>query len=413
MGRLARFIHFYTDEDDGNGGGSSILKTVSGALIHITDALAKPAKKFVATLEPIQSGSGDPSPENVRPITGHTGANVYRSGADTSNPTTIPFTFLKNLFDKTATNTNNGYVDNYYINGSGSLVNDNDCAVSEYISVKANTDYVVNPVCGTALAIEFYNSAKQGITRATYATSWGVYGSKAFTTPNNTAYIRISIVKAKLDELQLELGSEPTSYEPFDASKIVYGGTLTNEGGEWKLMVTETAYTIPTNKIGLSGGLCYSGAVRTEFGITINFTIKKCNMLKPDRYANLRGSVPIICTENGGYIYFGWDNMTTVMGSTQAEIRQYFTTNPLVIDFDLLEPIEYTLTESQALTLLKGENNIWCDASDDLELTYYADGTVSTLEALNTLLGGRYTNLGTPDDVPDREALQIILGETT
>lgn len=93
MGRLARFIRFYTDEDDGNGGGKGVLKTVTGALLHVVDALAKPAKNFVVTLEPIQSGSGDPSPENIRPITGYTGANVYQSGADTSNPTTIPITF--------------------------------------------------------------------------------------------------------------------------------------------------------------------------------------------------------------------------------------------------------------------------------------------------------------------------------
>jgi hypothetical protein len=79
--------------------------------------------------------------------------------------------------------------------------------------------------------------------------------------------------------------------------------------------------------------------------------------------------------------------------------------------YHLTEPIEYTLS-GEVVAMLLGENNIWCDASDDLELTYYADGNVSTLEALNTLLGGRYTNLGTPDDVSDKEALQIILGET-
>ena len=41
----------------------------------------------------MQAGSGDPSPENVRPITGWTGCVISHSGADTSNPTTYPITF--------------------------------------------------------------------------------------------------------------------------------------------------------------------------------------------------------------------------------------------------------------------------------------------------------------------------------
>lgn len=80
MGRLARFIRFYTEEDDGNGGGSSILKTVSGAILHITDALAESAKKLLVNFEPVQDGEGDPSPENIRPISGITGCNISHTG---------------------------------------------------------------------------------------------------------------------------------------------------------------------------------------------------------------------------------------------------------------------------------------------------------------------------------------------
>ena len=63
MSRLSRFIHFYTDEDDGNGREEPfVLKTVTGALLHITDALAKPAKKFTATLSPVQDLHGQDAP---------------------------------------------------------------------------------------------------------------------------------------------------------------------------------------------------------------------------------------------------------------------------------------------------------------------------------------------------------------
>ena len=106
--------------------------------------------------------------------------------------------------------------------------------------------------------------------------------------------------------------------------------------------------------------------------------------------------------------YFRYDEIAGI-----SDLNTYLAENPLEVVAELQTPIEYTLTSQQVITLLAGENNIWADTNGTLELTYYADGNVSTLEALNTLLGGRYTNLGTPDDVSDKEALQIILGETT
>ena len=53
MGRLARFIRFFTEEDDSNGGDKGVLKTVTGTSLHIEDALAKPPKSFAANLEPV------------------------------------------------------------------------------------------------------------------------------------------------------------------------------------------------------------------------------------------------------------------------------------------------------------------------------------------------------------------------
>ena len=60
-----------------------------GDLVTVTDgADNKKIKSIVANITPVQSGSGDPSPDNIRPITGWTGANLYQSGADTSDYTT-------------------------------------------------------------------------------------------------------------------------------------------------------------------------------------------------------------------------------------------------------------------------------------------------------------------------------------
>lgn len=60
---------------------SGELKTVSGNPISVSDALARPAESLVIEILPQQSGSGDPSPDNVRPISGFTGVNIYHESA--------------------------------------------------------------------------------------------------------------------------------------------------------------------------------------------------------------------------------------------------------------------------------------------------------------------------------------------
>lgn len=49
------------------------------ALAHFTESVRNKLLSLQVDLEPIQSGSGTPSPDNVRPISGRTGLNVYVS----------------------------------------------------------------------------------------------------------------------------------------------------------------------------------------------------------------------------------------------------------------------------------------------------------------------------------------------
>lgn len=62
--------------------------SASGDIATFVDGSDNPLKALKISIVAQQSGSGDPSPTNVRPISGWTGANVYVSGEDTSDPTT-------------------------------------------------------------------------------------------------------------------------------------------------------------------------------------------------------------------------------------------------------------------------------------------------------------------------------------
>lgn len=73
----------------------AIWSTVTGAIATFTTVRSAPLRKLSVSLEPIQSGSGAPSPDNVRPITGHTAVNVWvqpthDTTADPTVTVTIP-----------------------------------------------------------------------------------------------------------------------------------------------------------------------------------------------------------------------------------------------------------------------------------------------------------------------------------
>lgn len=54
-----------------------VVETEAGSIASFTDGADDvPVKDLTVAIEPVQSGSGDPSPSNVRPISGWTGANV-------------------------------------------------------------------------------------------------------------------------------------------------------------------------------------------------------------------------------------------------------------------------------------------------------------------------------------------------
>ena len=67
---------------------SEITKQHSGDIVSFIDGADAPFADFIVDIVAQQSGTGDPSPTNVRPISGWTGATINVSGEDTSDPTT-------------------------------------------------------------------------------------------------------------------------------------------------------------------------------------------------------------------------------------------------------------------------------------------------------------------------------------
>lgn len=79
---------------EAGGGAPAIINTIDNVPVaSFDDGTENPVKKLMVGITPNQSGSGTPTPVNVRPITGWPGANINVSGADISSPNIYAIAF--------------------------------------------------------------------------------------------------------------------------------------------------------------------------------------------------------------------------------------------------------------------------------------------------------------------------------
>lgn len=211
---------------------SSHLKSASGAIVSFSDGAILPLKSLLVDIEPVQGGSGDPSPTNIRPISGWNGVKVTRCG--------------KNLLDDVTPTVVNAYVSNQ--NGRP-ILRSNGENRTVIVQMKPNTTYTYTwnqSATSGALAddsdvILFDEYPVVDVTLG-YSTGGTMRNANNKRTFNSADYkyaaIKIAnIYRSNYEETlsasMLELGSTATPYIPYnglevaiDLDQIVYGGTL-------------------------------------------------------------------------------------------------------------------------------------------------------------------------------------------
>ena len=199
-------------------GSSPQYQTITGRIVSFLTQRIAPLK-IEADLEPIQSGTGDPSPDNVRPISGHTGAVVNVSGI--------------NLFDKTTAQA--GYVDNAdgQIKGTTASLN---YKCTDYIPVLSGNSYYVKSEQTLSIWGAWYDKDKRFISGITG------YVNNVITAQLNACYVRLTIGRdgnGNIDTFGVNYPSTETDYHAYSGTSVtltfgstVYGGKLTvNEDG--------------------------------------------------------------------------------------------------------------------------------------------------------------------------------------
>lgn len=358
-----------------------------------------PVKDLTVSIEPVQGGSGDPSPTNVRPISGWTGANVARTGKNLFNsPTGDPITSS----GVTLTPNSDG---SFTLEGEASA-NASNFNVNLPTRLPTGTKVTIslnNADINSAIAVRLV-----GISRSSGGTIFGTpcYASTenatlTYTIPSNMAYAnRINLICGTSAgghgavtpitlKPQVELGDTATAWEPYSGTAYpvswaseagtVYGGTLDVTTGlltVTRAMVDAGALTWTKNNSitnGFNAALSPAGtyiasnpyglmcsAYKTSDPVTYVSQIADKTII-----GSLSSRFRLIFIRDGDYAE-AWENNTPEVFKA--------TLNGVQISYVLTTPLTYQLTPTEVKTLL-GLNNIWADTGNT-SVTYRADPTL-------------------------------------
>lgn len=340
-----------------------------------------------AKWEPVQEGSGTPSPENISPIKGRDSVKVERCG--------------ENLFKfpySTSTARRNGLV----------ITSQQDGGITVNGTATADTWYAINQniekrlPMNTPMALS--GCPAGGSTKTYYI---GLYlGGKwfsdsgngntdvKFTTREIASRVEVSIIKGTVcNNLtffpKIEVGTTITPYSKYQGStntltlpETVYGGevdAVTGDGKEtWKTITldgTEDWSFQTTNSPGKSGFVFQVPEIATPENPGIKGDIvcsQYPTVTANDTYQCING----ISVEAQEHHYFRIYN-DTYAGGTINEWKHYLAAQheagtPVQVCYKLAEPVPFTATGAQALPALAGLNTVLTDA-DSATVTGRAD----------------------------------------
>lgn len=367
---------------------------LSGAMASFETHEIAPLVDCKVKIEAIQSGSGTPSPDNVRPITGFTECNVTRTGKNllkhgATNTTLNGLTFTVNSDGSFSVN-GTAIANTSLTIGTGAKAPQKLCQGMTYTLsgghwANTQTAYIQliykGDVSGNTISIVSADRATT-YTAVENATLTGIYinfvSGKTF---NN------DIVKP-----QFELGSTATTYEAYngttypitwnDEAGTVYGGSLDVTTG---LLTVTWAYIDTWTNVNF-----------TFNGSTATYTEVRCALSNAKAYgtSNMKSNkletgpadlYKINGRANTEYIHFD-----VPLCANAAEAKQWIIDNGIAVIYELATPQTIQLTPTEINTIL-GVNNIWADTGDidvvyhhELTARYvYFDNTGTDLTATN------------------------------
>ena len=332
--------------------------------------------------EPVQEGSGEPSPDNVRPIKGRDSVVVKVTGKNLIQP-----------YEKDTQIAKNGVTMDYnvesqlvHVYGTATGIADiYDAEQRIPLFVKSNVTMSITVRAGKipdGTIIQYSDFVTLGLS----CTGSKPYATGAFSRPDFPGYVKFTVnipagvVVDFTIAVQLELGTTATAYAPYTGQtatltlpRTIYGGTVdavTGEGQEtWKVLNIISASYIE----GGSGG----GWAQSEDAVP--WYIYKS---QPDSGAEkvlsnifhtvsdiVSKAVPYTIGSSPDFVAF---RLPRSVAATEDDVRNWLIANDAEIIFESKAQTPFTATGAHPISALPGVNTLLTDA-DSVTVTGRAD----------------------------------------
>lgn len=297
--------------------------------------------------EPTQEGTGDPSPENVRPIKGRDSVTVTRCGENLLNPSL----FQNNKYQNFNAATNYYEISNssgYWISGIQPCSPNTTYRFNKNVEGGCFYDEKKNVIGTVGFDFTFKTPAKCSYYCVNFSSGSTPYGTPVIATASKS--------------------TAPTTYAPYIGQtatltlpETIYGGTVdavTGEGlGMWKLLTLDG--TEPWNAVG-SGDTLYFQCTSISIGTRALSRDDYCTTFP---IASVSGSNTVQGV-NGWKtsLYLRWSTFADVAALKSYLAAQYAAGTPVQVCCKLETPTPFTATGAQPILALSGVNTVLTDA---------------------------------------------------
>lgn len=316
-----------------------------------------------ASWEPTQEGSGDPSPDNIRPISGRDSVKVERCGENLLNPKKNSYnTYTPYGLTITYLGDNLVHLEGTYQENGGSFV---------------ILDSSQNLLAGRGLKIT-------GFTVEGTKQKYSLYGLRT----KNETVIAMSAQFTKGDAIDMTVAvvvsgtTPPAEYTPYRGDTLaltlprtIYGGTVDAVSGE----SSRTWRTITLT--GEERAHIYSIFFYLDLSVDSSFVIEKPADGKTGKSSHYPYAVYsyncIGFTADGKSLTYASNGKYPLSDEGLQEWKSYLATQyaagtPVQVCYKLAEPVPFTATGAQPIPALSGVNTVLTDA-DTLTVTGRAD----------------------------------------
>lgn len=381
-----------------------VLETATGSPATIPDGADNvPVKSLIAQINPVQEGSGDPAPDNIRAITGWEGLQGFVSGKNILSGDAMQDMLIRLAGERGAWNEDERYFTAYggtyassakYIAGIFKENTQYTFILSLYKagSVGSNLRILYTDDTTTVLPNLDNANTKEIITFTSKAgkTVKGLYGRYANTGSTRIYVDESGIFEGRITAAEYEAWKGQTFNISFPVEAgTVYGGTLDVINGILTVdKVKKRVLSVDRKESRYAA--YYIGDIGS---VIVAYNTTYCNLLKkytgtsysafPDNSFSIYNSAARNKACIG--IRFG-DEYSTIQDYNNKLSELNASGTPLEVVYQLAEPLAvYHLSPTEISTLL-GINNIWADTGDvtveyRADTKMYIDNQIAALQA--------------------------------